>query len=158
MKYTVSIDIDLPRERVVLLFDDRANYKRWMPGLKALERVSGVPGEVGAVTRLTFDHGGRELVMTETVALRQLPDRVDLVYETDGSRNPGAHRFIVLGPERTRYEQDSGFESDKLLFKLMALLMPGWFRKHTLKYMTAFKQFAESQTDEGLERTRFEPQ
>lgn len=158
MKYTVSIDIDLPRDRVVLLFDDRANYKRWMPGLKSLERVSGVPGEVGAVTRLTFDMGKRELVMNETVAARQLPDSVELVYESPGSRNPSTHRFIALGPERTRYEQDSAFESDKLMFKLMALLMPGWFRKHTLMYMTKFKEFAESQTDEGLERTRFEPQ
>jgi hypothetical protein len=158
MKYTVSIDIHLPRDRVIALFDDRANYKRWMPGLKTLERVSGVPGEVGAVTRLTFVWGRREMTMTETVLQRQLPDRVDLVYESPGSRNPSTHRFIALGPELTRYEQDSAFETDKLMFKLMQLVMPGWFRKHTLMYMTAFKEFAESQTDEGLERTRFEPQ
>ena len=158
MKYTCSIDIELPRDRVVALFDDRANYKRWMPGLKSLERVSGVPGEVGAVTRLTFVWGRREMTMTETVLQRQLPDRVDLVYESPGSRNPSTHRFIALGPELTRYEQDSAFETDKLMFKLMQLVMPGWFRKHTLMYMTAFKEFAESQTDEGLERTRFEPQ
>lgn len=158
MKYTVSIDIHLPRDRVVLLFDDRANYKRWMPGLKALERVAGVPGEVGAVTRLTFDMGKRELVMTETIAVRQLPDSIELVYESPGSRNPSTHRFIAIGPELTRYEQDSAFETDKLMFKLMWLVMPGWFRKHTLMYMTKFKEFAEAQTDEGLERTRFEPQ
>ena len=158
MKYTVSIDIHLPRERVVGLFDDRANYKRWMPGLKSMERVSGVPGEVGSVTRLTFLWGRREMTMSETVLQRQLPDEVTLVYESPGSRNPSTHRFIALGPELTRYEQESAFETDKLMFKLMQLVMPGWFRKQTLMYMTAFKEFAESQTDEGLERTRFEPQ
>jgi hypothetical protein len=157
MKYTCSIDIHLPRERVVALFDDRANYKRWMPGLKSLERLSGVPGEVGSVHRLTFVWGKREMAMTETVADRQLPDRVDLVYESPGSRNPSSHRFTALGPDLTRYEQESRFESDKLMWKLMWLVMPGWFRKHTLMYMNAFKSFAESQTDEGLERTRFEP-
>jgi hypothetical protein len=143
---------------VVALFDDRANYKRWMPGLKSLERVDGVPGEVGSVHRLVFLMGKRELAMTETVSERQLPDRVVLVYESPGSRNPSTHRFSALGPELTRYEQDSRFESDKLMWKLMGLFMSGWFRKHSLKYMNAFKEFAESQTDEGLERTRFEPQ
>ena len=157
MKYTVAVEIHMARDKVVALFDDRANYKRWMPGLKSLERVSGVPGEVGSVTRLTFLWGRREMTMSETVLQRQLPDEVTLVYESPGSRNPSTHRFIALGPELTRYEQDSAFESDKLMFKLMALVMPGWFRKHTLMYMTAFKEFAESQTDEGLERTRFEP-
>ena len=157
MKYTVGIDIHLPRDRVVALFDDRANYKRWMPGLKSLERVAGVPGEVGSVHRLTFVWGRREMAMTETVLASQLPDRVELAYESPGSRNPSTHRFIALGPELTRYEQDSGFETDKLMFRIMMRLMPGWFRKHTLMYMNAFKAFAESQTDEGLERTRFEP-
>lgn len=157
MKYTVAVEIHMARDKVVALFDDRANYKRWMPGLKSLERVSGVPGEVGSVTRLTFLWGRREMTMSETVLQRQLPDEVTLVYESPGSRNPSTHRFIALGPELTRYEQESAFETDKLMFKLMQLVMPGWFRKHTLMYMTAFKEFAESQTDEGLERTRFEP-
>lgn len=157
MKYTVSIEIELPRDRVVALFDDRANYKRWMPGLKSIERVSGVPGEVGAVTRLTFLWGKREMAMTETVLERRLPDHVVLAYESPGSRNPSTHRFIALGAERTRYEQESGFETDKFMFKVMMVLMPFWFRKHSLMYMNAFKQFAESQTDEGMERTRFEP-
>jgi Polyketide cyclase / dehydrase and lipid transport len=158
MKYTVNVEIHMARDKVVALFEDRANYKRWMPGLKSLERVSGIPGEVGSVHRLTFVMGKRELAMTETVLERQLPDSVVLVYESPGSRNPSTHRFTALGSELTRYEQDSLFESDKLMFKLMAMVMPGWFRKHTLTYMNAFKDFAESQTDEGLERTRFEPQ
>jgi hypothetical protein len=158
MKYTVTVEINMARDKVVALFDDRANYKRWMPGLKSLERVSGVPGEVGAVTRLTFTWGRREMTMTETVLERQLPDQVTLAYESPGSRNPSTHRFTALGPDLTRYEQESAFETDKIMFKLMQFLMPGWFKKHTLMYMTAFKEFAESQTEEGLERTRFEPQ
>ena len=157
MKYTVTVEIRLARDRVVTLFDDRANYKRWMPGLKSLERVSGVPGEVGSVHRLTVLWGKREMSMTETVLTRRLPDAVELCYESPGSRNPSWHRFTVLGPELTRYEQESAFETDKLMFKIMQKLMPGWFRKHTLMYMTKFKEFAEEQTDEGLERTRFEP-
>ena len=31
MKYSCTIDIHLPRERVIALFDDPANLKRWPP-------------------------------------------------------------------------------------------------------------------------------
>lgn len=157
MKYTVGIDINLPRERVIALFDDAANLKRWMPGLRSFEHLSGVPGQPGAVSRLTFIDNGREMVMTETVLDRQLPDRYDHRYEMHGTTNDISHRFMATGPETTRWEQSTDFKFGKLLFKLMALIVPGMFRKQTLMYMNCFKTFAESQTDEGLERTRFEP-
>lgn len=158
MKYTVRIDINLPRDRVIALFDDAANLKRWMPGLRSFEHLSGVPGQPGATSRLTFKHGNRDMVMTETVTLRQLPDRFDGTYEMPGVWNSVANRFIATGAETTRWEQDTEFRLNGVMMKLMALVMPGMFRKQSLKYMDHFKEFAESQTDEGLERTRFEPQ
>lgn len=158
MKYSCSIDIHLPRDRVVALFDDTANLKRWMPGLRAFEHQSGIPGEVGAKSRLTFKDGAREFAMTETVTLRQLPERFDGTYEMPGVHNAVQNRFIVVGAEHTRWEQDTEFRFDGLMMKLMALVAPGMFRKQTMSFMEKFKEFAESQTDEGLERTRFEPQ
>jgi hypothetical protein len=158
MKYTVSVDILVPRDRVIALFDDAANLKRWMPGMRGFEHLSGVPGQPGAKSRLTFLHKGRELVMTETITQRQLPDRYDHVYEMNGTENAASHRFFVTGPDSTRWEQTTSFEFSGLLMKAMALLAPGMFKKQTLMYMECFKTFAESQTDEGLERTRFEPQ
>jgi len=158
MRYTCTIDIGLPRERVITLFDDAANLKRWMPGMRSFEHLTGVPGQPGATSRLTFKHEGRDMVMTETIVLRQLPDRYDHTYETPGMWNGVSHRFSATGPATTRWEQTTEFRMDGLMMRLMALILPGLFRKQTLKYMNCFKEFAESQTDEALERTRFEPQ
>ena len=44
MKYTCEITIDLPRERVVEIFDDSEKLPKWMPGLKRFEHLSGDPG------------------------------------------------------------------------------------------------------------------
>ena len=61
MKYTCQIVIDLPRRRVVELFDDPANLPKWMTGLQSFEHVSGEPGRPGAKSRLLFeqDDGAR---------------------------------------------------------------------------------------------------
>ena len=41
MKYTCKLVINLPRERVVELFDDPDNLPRWMEGLQSFEHLSG---------------------------------------------------------------------------------------------------------------------
>jgi len=158
MKYTVTTTIQLPRERVVGLFDDPANLKRWQPTLKSFEPVSGVPGQVGTKSRLRFKDGAREMTLIETVTLRALPDRIAGTYEMPGVWNQVDNRFEAIDADETRWTCEVEFRFDSLPMKLMGWIAPGSFRKQTGKHMDQFKAFAESQTDEGMERTRFEPQ
>ena len=65
MKYTREVVIDLPRERVIELFDDADNLTKWQEGLQAFEHVSGEPGQPGAKSRLVYDYRGRRFEMTE---------------------------------------------------------------------------------------------
>ena len=44
MKYTREIVIELPRDRVIELFDDADNLSKWQEGLQSFEHVSGEPG------------------------------------------------------------------------------------------------------------------
>ncbi|MFQ5507583.1 MAG: SRPBCC family protein [Planctomycetota bacterium] len=50
--YTVEVDIDLPRERVIELFDNADNLYKWQPGLQSFEHLSGEPGQPGASSRM----------------------------------------------------------------------------------------------------------
>ena len=52
MKYTREVVIDLPRDRVIELFDDADNLPKWQEGLQRFEHVSGEPGQPGAKSRL----------------------------------------------------------------------------------------------------------
>ena len=61
MKYSVDIEIDLPRARVVELFDNPDNLKHWQPGLVSFEAISGVPGEPGGRSRLRYQMGKKEI-------------------------------------------------------------------------------------------------
>ena len=157
MEYTCSIIIHLPRDRVVALFDDTANLKRWQPTLRSVELLEGLPGQVGSRSRLRYQQRGRDSDLIETVTVRALPERFTGTYEMPGTWIEVDNRFEVLDAEETRWTSACEWRCQSLMIRLMTLVVPGMFRKQTQKFMQQFKDFAENQTDEGLERTRYEP-
>lgn len=56
-------------------------------------------------------------------------------------------RIIEAGPNTTLWESESEFRFDGLLMRLVALLMPGSFRKQSQQHMQDFKAFIEQGTD-----------
>jgi hypothetical protein len=146
MKYTVSIDLDLPRERVIELFDSVENLYKWQRGLVSFESLEGEPGQVGAKSRLVYKMGRRTIELIETVTLRDLPERFDGTYDAKGVHSIAQNRFIEVGPDKTRWEATQEFQC-KGFMRIMAFLLPGAFKKQSLKYLQDFKAFAEDGTD-----------
>lgn len=144
MKYTVEIEIDLPVDRVVELFDNPDNLKHWQPGLQSVEPLSGTPGQPGAKSRLKFQMRKRDIEMVETITVRNLPEEFSGTYEAKGVFNHVKNRFIPISENKTRYVSEQEFQF-KGFMKLFGMLMPGAFRKQSQQYLQNFKQFAESQ-------------
>ena len=143
MQYTVDIILELPRERVIELFDDPANLPKWQEGLLSFEPISGTPGQVGAKSKLLFDMGGRRIEMIETITRRSLPDAFEGTYETEGVFNVVKNRFIELSPNQTKWESENEFKFTTIFMKMMSVAMKGAFPKQSLKFMQDFKKFAE---------------
>jgi len=143
MKYTCTIDIDLPRDRVITLFDNADNMLKWQEGLVSFEDLDGTPGQVGATSRMRFKTGKREMEMIETITERNFPDSFAGTYEVDGVWNRVSNRFTETGAGRTHWEMDAEFRG-KGIVGLMIWLAPWMFRKQTRKMMQSFKDFAES--------------
>ncbi|MEX0967617.1 MAG: SRPBCC family protein [Bacteroidia bacterium] len=144
MKYTNEVIINLPRERVVELFDNPDNLKHWQPGLKSFEHISGEAGKPGAKSQIKYEMGKRKIEMVETIIKRDLPDEFSAVYETKGVWNEQRNLFIPIGPDKTRYLSEAEFRFSGFM-KLIGWLMPGAFKKQSQKYLDDFKTFAESQ-------------
>ncbi|MDX5347712.1 MAG: SRPBCC family protein [Hymenobacteraceae bacterium] len=142
MKYTNEIEIDLPREKVVELFENPDNMKYWQPGLQSFEHISGTPGQPGAKSRLRYKMGKREIEMIETITKSSLPDEFNGLYETNGVYNVMNNRFIPVSENKTKWVSESEFQFSGFM-KLMGWLMPGAFRKQSQKYLDDFKAFAE---------------
>jgi hypothetical protein len=144
MRYQLELDIDLPRARVIELFLDSDNLTKWQPDLVSFEHVSGEPREVGAKNRQIHKMGKREVEMIETITARNFPEEFSATYEAHKVWNLIENRFIENGPEKTHWILDTEFKCGGMV-RIMALLMPGMFKKNTFTFMNRFKDFAENQ-------------
>lgn len=143
MKYTCELVVNVPRERMLELFDNPDNLVHWQPGLVSFEHQSGEPGQPGAKSKLLYDMNGRKVEMIETITARNLPDEFSGTYEAKGVYNLNENHFYEDGPDRTRWVLDMEFKFSGFM-KIMALFMGGAFRKQTMEHMEHFKKFAES--------------
>ena len=157
MKYTVSIEIALPREEVVRLLADPAQMPKWLRGLVLHEPVSGEHGQVGTTSRVVMEAGNKQIECVETITRREpadlhgIPEGQVVHYEREivggGMWNAARERFTHVGPETTLWESENEFRFDGLLMRLVGLLMPGAFRKQSRQHMQDFKDFAERGED-----------
>ncbi len=144
MKYTCKLVINLPREQVVELFDNPDNLPRWMEGLQSFEHLSGEPGRPGAKSRLIFERGeGETFEMIETLTRNNLPDEMSGTYQTNGTCNRIVNRFVAEGPDATRWVAENEFHFSGFM-RIAAWFMRPLFKRQSLKFMRAFKVFAEA--------------
>ena len=142
MKYTTEVEINKPIDRVVELFDNPGNLKEWMDGLQSFQHLSGTPGQPGAKSLLKFKMGKREIEMIETINVRNLPHEFSGTYEAKGVYNVVTNRFVPLAENRTKYITEQEFQFSGFM-KIIGWLMPGAFKKQSMKYANDFKNFVE---------------
>ncbi|WP_328473727.1 SRPBCC family protein [Actinoplanes sp. NBC_00393] len=157
MKYTVSIEIALPRERVAQLLADPAHMPKWLRGLVLHEPISGAHGHVGTTSRVVMQMGKQRMEATETITRREPEDLTEIPEDTvvhfereivgAGMWNAARERLTEAGPQRTLWQSENEYRFSSLLMRLVALVMPGAFRKQSLQHMQDFKAFAEQGQD-----------
>lgn len=144
MKFSQEVEIEKAIDEVITLFDNPDNMDKWMDGLQSFEPLSGTPGQPGAKSRLKFKMGNREIEMVETITARNLPDEFSGTYEAKGVFNIVKNSFVKLSENKTKYIAENEFQF-KGFMKLMGFIMPSAFKKQSMKYLIAFKEFAEKE-------------
>ncbi|MEM7571791.1 MAG: SRPBCC family protein [Bacteroidota bacterium] len=146
MKYSGSLEINQPLEVIAAFFADSRNLHKWQDGFVSKELLSGVEGTPGAVSKMYYKFGGKEMVMKETIASNQLPHAFEAFYEHQHMDNTMKCSFTALSEDKTRY--DYQYEYTRMSWvmpRLMAILFPGIYRKQGEKWMQQFKEAVEKQ-------------
>ena len=147
MTYSIELDLDLPRDKVGELFGNPDNLAFWQPGFVSMEHTSGEEGAVGAKSRLLYKNRGRDVELIETVKVNNLPEEFTATYEAKGMWIEVKNRFEENGPEKTKWISENDVKLSGIMMRLIGLVMPGCFKKETLKYNVNFKAFAEKGAD-----------
>lgn len=157
MIYTVSIEIDLPRERTVQLLSDPTHLPMWLRGLVVHEPLNGGHGDVGTESRVVLQTGRQTMEATETITRREpadltaIPSGTVVHFEREivakGMWSAARERLTEAGPGTTLWVSENEYRFSSLPMRLLSLLMGGMFRKQSLQHMQDFKAFAEKGTD-----------
>jgi hypothetical protein len=157
MKYTVAIEIALPREKVAQLLADPAHLPMWLRGLVLHEPLKGMHGQVGTESRVVLQTGQQAMEGIETITRRE-PANLDEIprdsvvhFEreivAEGMWSAARERLTEAGPDVTLWESENEYRFSGLPMRLVAPFMGGAFRKQSRQHMQDFKAFAEQGTD-----------
>ncbi|WP_067653992.1 SRPBCC family protein [Nocardia harenae] len=157
MRYTTSIEIALPRQRVAQLLADPANIPKWLRGVVSHEPIRGEHGQLGTESRVVMRQGSREMECVEVITRREparfedIPEGVTVHFDREiagpGMWSAVRDRLTVAGPQTTLWESESEYRFDSRIVRLLGRLMPGSFRKQSRQQMLDFKAFAERGAD-----------
>lgn len=157
VRYTVSIEIALPREKVVQLLADPEHLPKWLRGMVLHEPLDGEHGQLGTTSRVVMQTGQRKIECTETITRREPADLSEIPktgvvhFEREivgeGMWSAVRDRLTESSPETTLWESETEFRFSGFLMKLVGILMPGAFRKQSQQHMQDFKAFVEQGTD-----------
>ncbi|NNK09760.1 MAG: SRPBCC family protein [Flavobacteriaceae bacterium] len=143
MKYITEIEIDVPLAVFIRKFDNPENMKFWQKDLISFKSLSGIPGKEGAQMELVYKMGKREIVLIETILKRNLPHEFHATYDAKGVHNVQKNYFKAVDENKTKWISETEFQFNGFFMKAMGFLMPGTFKKQSLKYLKDFKAFAE---------------
>ena len=148
MKFHIELIVDISLNKLIELFENPENLKKWQPNVISFNHVSGEMGQVGAISQIHYNMIVKKIVMKETILKRNLPEEFVLFYESDGVSNTVTNNFKELGDNRTRWIMQNNFKFGGLM-KYAALALKSVFRKQTEQTMERFKKFAETIKEEA---------
>jgi uncharacterized protein YndB with AHSA1/START domain len=143
MKFTLELPLHKSRAEVWRAFDNPENTKKWQPTLISYETVSGIQGQPGAVSKLTYAEGKGEFVLMENVTYRAEPDRFDVVYENNFADNSIKNTFAATSENETLWKMEVEFRFKTFLMKVVGPFAKKNFIKRSQRDMERFKEFVE---------------
>ncbi|OUS01066.1 hypothetical protein A9Q86_10000 [Flavobacteriales bacterium 33_180_T64] len=142
MKYTISNTIDKPIDIVAAKFLEPDGALQWMEGLQKIERLSPNPYEVGAKSRFHSLYKNKKFVIDETILEQNMPNQIKFGFTSSTGYNEVEMVFEQINDNSTKQINNSYFQL-KGFMKILGPLMKGMFKKQSMKYLNAFKEFAE---------------
>lgn len=149
MKFLCTIDVALPRNLLLALWQDPRKFKDWQGDFVHAELLSGSPGQVGARTKKIYlQRDRKQYTLIETILAQDLPGELVAHYEAEMMSNTMTHRFLQLGAHLTRWEVEIRYHRfQDLGLRLLAILYPGMFRSQVQRWQLEFREFAEKQLE-----------
>ena len=84
ISYESEITVDKSNKEAWAVMNDESKIHEWLQGITNIEHVSGEKGNVGAITRYTFNNDGQESIILETIKSITPNEQITMVFKMEG--------------------------------------------------------------------------
>jgi len=126
-------------------FDNPENMKKWQKTLVSFEPVSGIPGQPGAISKLTYKEKERQFTLTEKVTYREEPNRFESIFENNFASNTVNNVFVEQGTGQTLWKVETKYKFKTLIMKILGPLVKKNYVARSQRDMERFKDMVESE-------------
>ena len=145
--FKYKITIERPIEEVYHAYLDVTLTPLWMSRVQEVSNISGVPGNVGSVTRIVFNHDGKYIEMKRTVTVKESAFSFGGILEGPDMKGKFRTEFIDLG-ERTTLQASGSLSGISMFNRIVMFFMQKRIKANALRDIAKFKEIVESrQTD-----------
>ncbi|TYA59134.1 SRPBCC family protein [Formosa maritima] len=144
MKFTCTIEIYKPKDKVAELFVNPKYLKEYQDGFISKELLEGTEGHNEAKSKMIYKMGKNQMVITETILENNLPDSFFANYHHKHMDNTMLCRFESIDDNTTKYISEINYTAFRgFVPKALAYLFPSMFKKQVKKWLVNFKNYAE---------------
>ena len=139
ISYNNEIVFDKSVEEAWAVMNDESKISLWLEGIINIEHVSGKRGEVGGVTKYTFDEEGEKSIVVETIKSISLNEHI-------------AIDFVMGGVMNMDYRVDLSEQDGSTQIKSSTITNgSGFFMRSMLSFM---KDAIQNQEDENMSKLK----
>lgn len=147
MKFSMSIIVKAPIERLVECYTNDSIRAQWDSMIVKKESISGVHLEAGAESMIFFKAPNGTQELHETILENKLPHSIKGLYVHKYMENTLFTRFESIDDSKTKLTLDVDyFKTNKFMIKIFMTLFPNQFKSQVENTMNEFKNYVEGLT------------
>lgn len=124
VSYDCEIVVDKPLSESWQVTQDEEKMPDWLPGFQKIEHVSGIPGEIGAVSIVYFVENGEEMQIEETITDIVPNESISMTYGSD-FMDMNYYMKLTEDGARTKITSSTTARGNGLFSKSIMALMGG---------------------------------
>lgn len=145
MKFSKSIIVKAPLDKVVECYTNDELRKEWDSMIVKKEQTGGSPLQVGAQSIIHFKTPKGSDELKETILENSLPDSIKGLYVHKFMENTLLTSFESIDENETKVTLDVDyFKTKKFIVTVFMKLFPKQFKSQVDKTMNEFKTYVES--------------
>ncbi len=142
INYNNEITINAPKEKVWQIMNDTDKGGEWLEGLKKVETVKEVPGNVGRILKMTYENKENTTVIKETTT--EFKENESIAFHMEAEIFYNAYRMDLTEENgQTKVRSCSNVKGKGFFFRGMIPMMKSIFKQEDMKIMENLKKVVE---------------